>query len=298
MDDQESSAPFDWDDARVFLAAYRSGSSIGAAERLSVSHSTVRRRLAGLERALGTRLFTATTDGLRPTQAAEAALSAAEALEGAASTFAHQLRGDGRDLRGSLLVTVLHGLTHLIAPSIARFVRRHPRVNLTLRTENRITDLARREADVAVRMTNAPHESLFGRRIGQVSYGAYATAELIRTHGRDPAALPWVLWDPSAGAELTERWHTEHAGGRPPQVRVTDVSTMLELASGGIGAAVLPMPLAANTDLVPLETRLPGFDTDLWCLCHRDARDSERIRAFMEEAASTGERLADAHSVA
>ncbi|MGH1347803.1 MAG: LysR family transcriptional regulator [Nannocystales bacterium] len=296
MDDQESPAPFDWDDARVFLAAYRCGSSLGAAQRLSVSHSTVRRRLAGLERALNARLFTATPDGLHPTQAAEAALPAAEALERAASTFVHQLQGGSRALQGSLLVTTLHGLAGLIAPSVKRFTERYPQVALTLRCENQIKDLARQEADIAIRLVNTPDETLFGRRIGRVGFGAYAAPSLIARYGRDMTALPWILWDTRAGAEQTERWYAERSNGRAPVLRVTDVSAMLGLARNGVGGAVLPIPLVSGSGLEPVEARIAGFDTDIWCLCHRDARNSERVRAFMHEASTTGARIAAAHA--
>ena len=78
---------FNWDDARIFLAAYRRGSLMGAGEALGISHSTVRRRLAGLEAALGVTLFTPTADGLVPTDAAKTAFDVAESIETATTHF-------------------------------------------------------------------------------------------------------------------------------------------------------------------------------------------------------------------
>jgi len=283
-----STSKLDWDDARIFLAAYRSGSLLGAAQILGVSHSTVRRRLAGLEAALDARLFTATPEGLIPTDAAEKAFAAAERVETAMITFSEGVAGDARDLQGALVITTVDGLVYIIAPAISAYADKHPNVRITVNTDNRFFDLARREADLAVRLTNAPDETLFGRKIGVVAYAPYATRSLIKQCGKAFAELPWVLWDASAGATGTEQWVNKHAGGAAPAARVTNVTSMVSLARAGVGAALLPVPLAKSAGLVQLAEPVPGFDMDLWCLCHRDLRHSERVRAFMDQLAETG----------
>lgn len=288
MNVHNSTAAFDWDDVRIFLAAYRSGALVGAAQQLGVSHSTVRRRLAGLEAALGARLFTATSTGLLPTEAGGDAFAKAERLEAAATAFSSQIAGDARELHGSLVITTVDGLAEYLAPTIARFAQRHPHVLITLITDNRTLDLARREADLAVRLTNAPDERLFGRKIGTVAYAPFAAASLIARCGRDVSRLPWILYDEAAQAVESERWYAEQSAGRAPIARVSQAMAMLSLARAGLGGAVLPTPLATSAGLVALDGPIAGFETELWCLCHNDQRHASRIRSFMEELVAHG----------
>lgn len=285
---QNSTPKLDWDDARIFLAAYRAGSLMGAAQALGVSHSTIRRRLTGLERTIGAKLFTPTSEGLVPTDAAEVALGAAETIETSVLSFADRLSGNARDLRGSLIVTTVDGLAEIIAPSLTLYAEQYPNVAITFNTSNRFLDLARREADVAVRLTNTPDDRLFGRKIGEIMYAPFATRELVEAHGKDVAKIPWILWDRAAGAVGTESWYHQWSGGREPVARVTNAMALLSLARTGLGGAVLPVPLAMKTGLVALEAPLEGLATDLWCLCPMDLRRSERVRTFMDLLVSQG----------
>ena len=164
-----------WDDARFFLAVLRSGSLSGAARQLRCSHSTVRRRLQALELAVGVQLFVSANDGLAPTDAALEALPHAEALEQAALDFGRQLSGRSEALAGRIRCTVIDALTDWIAPAIALLGERHPAIEVELLSDNRYLDLARREADVAIRASNRPAPSLFGRRVGRFEYAPFAS---------------------------------------------------------------------------------------------------------------------------
>lgn len=282
MDDRNSTSEFDWDDARVFLAAYRETSLLGAAKILGVSHSTVRRRLAGLEKSIGTSLFSATSDGLIPTDAAEAAYSVAEQVEAAAAAFGGRLTGDARELEGSLVLTTLDGLSEFVAPIITRFVQSYPKIEITLNTENRKLDLARREADVALRLTDTPDERLFGRRVGKVRYAAFAAPDLVERHGTAISELPWILWSEASGAVGTEAWYAEQSGGKTPVARITNAMALISLIKAGVGGGVLPLPMVHQANLIQLSEPIASFATDLWCLCHNDLRHSERVRKFMD----------------
>ena len=272
----------------MFLAAYRAGSLMGAAEALGISHSTVRRRLANLEAAMGTKLFTATPEGLVAADGADAAFAAAERIEDAVASFSHRLIGESRELRGSLIVTTVDGLAEHLAPIITRYAEQHPLVAVTLNAENRYLDLSRREADVAVRLTNTPDEHLFGRKVGAVDYAPCAAPALVERYGPRVAELPWILWDETARAVGAERWYAQNGGGRPPVARVTNAMTLMSLARAGLGGALLPVPLAVSAGLVILSKPIEGFRTNLWCLCHQDLRHSQRVRHFMDHVSEYG----------
>lgn len=287
MTAEKSTYRIDWDDARFFLAALRAGSYLGAARRLGVSHSTVKRRLQGLEDALDAKLFTATGDGVSPTDAALAALDAAEEIEQSVFRFGDRLLGESRELSGTLIVTTVDGMTGMLARTIRAYRKRHPKVGLVLSTNNRPLDLRRREADVAIRITNTPEENLFGRKVSECEYRPFASKTLIRRLGERYSELPWVMWDHSAGATETEAWFKKNVAGGNPAVRVTNITSMITLAAEDVGAAILPEFCGYEAGLAPIGEPIKGFQTDIWCLCHQDLRHSERARAFMEEAAKT-----------
>lgn len=276
-----SSGWFDWDDARYFLAAYRKGSLSRAAGSLGVSHSTVRRRLAGLEASLGVKLFTPTGEGLVPTDAARAAFAPAERVEEAVTHFGGRLRGETRDLTGSLIVTTVDAMANVLAPVVRRYRDRHPMVTVILDTDNKRLDLRRREADVAIRITDRPDDDLFGRKIGVIDYRPFADASLIERYGQAFDNLPWILYAASAEARGTEAWFHDSVRPSTPPVRVTHTAAMVTFAFEGVGAAVLPEPCGLAAGLVPIGDVISGFRTDVWSLCHRDLRASDRVRSFM-----------------
>lgn len=285
MTDKKTTVQFDWDDARFFLAAYRAGSLLGAAKVLGVSHSTVKRRIEGLERSLGVRLFAPTGEGLVPTDAARSALDVGEQVEQSIGLFGDRLAGASREISGSLIITAVDAMAAMMAPIFRQYAKQFPKVSLTLYTDNRPLDLSRREADVAIRITNKPDEDLFGRRVGDCEYRPFASQELVQSYGKRISDLPWILWDHSAGATGTEAWFKKTIKGGLPIIRVTNTTAMISLVRESVGAAVLPEPCGLAAGLTPIGAPIEGFRTGIWCLCHQDLRYSERVRRFMDEAA-------------
>ena len=141
-----------WDDVRVFLSVHRLGSHKRAARPLGVNATTVGRRISALEQALGVRLFARTPEGLQSTPAGLGLVSHAERMELEALELQRQLAGADRRLEGLLRVSASDGLLHhVLLPALAEFRRAHPALSLELRSEPRVVDLSRREADVALR---------------------------------------------------------------------------------------------------------------------------------------------------
>ncbi len=270
----------DWDDARYFLAAFRGGSLSAAAKTLGCSHSTVRRRLQGLEDSLGTPLFVASPDGLVPTDEAREAIPHAESIEGAAMSFARHLSGRSEALTGRVVVTTIDAMVDWLTPGILAFHRAHPHIELELLTGISPLDLARREADVAVRMTNKPNPALFGRKVSQLQFAPFATKKLARKYKGREHEIPWILFSESAGAVLTEKWYRRFSGGRAPVVRVSQGNALMSLMQSGLGGGLIPTSLATRS-MVQLGDAMPELASDVWCLTHYDLRHSTRIREFM-----------------
>lgn len=154
-----------WDDLRYVLAVARRGTLTSAGDELRVTHTTVGRRLRALECAMSVRLFDRTPDGLVPTPAGQELVAAATQMEAELQAARRRIMGRDAELHGALRVSIFDFLLWRCADALESFMRRYPRVDLTITTSLDAVSLARREADVAIRLTDQPPELLLGRRV-------------------------------------------------------------------------------------------------------------------------------------
>ncbi len=267
-----------WDNLRVFLALSRAGSVAAAARVLSVSRSTVNRRLDTLEGGRAA-LFIRTEDGLLLTDAGSELVPIAERLEQEAFAAERLLGGQDFRLEGRLELTVFDAIEGLFAPVLADFAALHPSIDLRVRTSNQVASLRRRETDVAIRATQTPGQSLFGRAIATMPYAVFGNAQQL---GCDNP--PWVLWDEGMGAEGT--WALARKRARPLHIaaQVDSFGLMLGLTRAGVGVSLLPMAVAQRFPELHLLGEAPckGLDQRVWLLTHPDLRRSARVRAAMD----------------
>ena len=173
-----------WDDLQSFLAIARHGTLSAAARALGVRQTTMGRRLLGLEARAGARLLTKTPGGYVLTPAGEAILGHVERIE--AETLAVERRISGRDIRleGVVRVTTLEILAvEVLTPALARLQRDHPGIALEISAEARSVSLTRREADIALRLVRLTQNDLAVRKVGDLSFGIYASAGSLERHG-------------------------------------------------------------------------------------------------------------------
>lgn len=274
----------DWDDLRVFLAVSRQGTLSGAARSLAVNHSTVFRRLNALEAKLNVRLFERLPGGYEPTVAGEALCEAAGKAEAEILAAERKLAGQDLRLGGALRITMPDTLARLLLPSlIAPFERRYPEIELELLVSSEMLNLTKRDADIALRPTNDPPETLVGRRLCGIATAIYGHIDLAGDAG-DRARARWVAPDDSLAHLASARWL--RALAPPVSIRVSSLSGMLEAAKAGMGLAALPCFMA---DPEPCLRRVrgvvPELETGLWVLTHADLRRTARIRAFLDGVA-------------
>ncbi len=273
-----------WDDLRMVLAVARQGSLSGAARVLSVNHSTVFRRLNGLEGRLGVRLFDRQAAGYVPTPAGDALSETAGRVEAEILAAERTLTGQDLQLRGPLRVTMPDTVARLLLPvMIAPFERRYPEIELELVISTAFLNLSKRDADIAVRPTNAPPETLIGRRLCGLASAVYACVEA-DDPGEALAESPWVAPDDSLAHIASARWLRDL--DPPVAIRANTVSGLMDAAKAGMGLAALPCFMG---DQEPMLRRvgdpIPALETGLWALTHRDLRQTARIRAFLEALA-------------
>lgn len=272
----------DWDDLRVFLELARRGSLSAAARALRLSHATVGRRLTALESALGRTLVERRPDGYRLTDEGEAVRALAEAMDDRAQAIRRR-EGGGGGLSGTVRLTMTQALAdRFLIPRLGPLRAAHPDLDLEIVTDNRALSLARREADLAIRLARPQHGDLIGRRLATLGYGLYAAPDA-------PDAL--VGYDETL-ADLPEAaWLAQHGGGRRVAFRANSVLGQMAAAVAGFGAALLPCMLAeGEPGLLRLPPPGPPLTREAWLLVHRDRKDVPRVRAVIDHLTDLFER--------
>jgi DNA-binding transcriptional LysR family regulator len=269
-----------WDDLRLVLAIFRAGTLSGAARALGVTHSTVFRRLGAIERQIGVRLFDRFRDGYAATPAGESAASLAARFEGEVLALERSL--SGQDLRPSGMVRIATAdtVSTLLMPHLAALRRAHPDILIELTLSNAMANLTRRDADIAVRPTPEPPETLVGRRLCDIAHAVYS-ADPARG---DPAAEPWIGLDEALRATVIGRWLRQAVPAERVVCRVDALPALRDAARAGLGLALLPCYVG---DVTPGLCRAdPAVQAEprsaLWLLTHDDLKRSPRIRAVMD----------------
>jgi DNA-binding transcriptional LysR family regulator len=277
-------ATWQWDDVRFFLAVARTGSLSGAARALDVGHVTVGRRISLLERRLGVSLLNRTPDGFAATAAGEAILRQCIAMENAALDLERIAAGRDSLAAGSIRLTATEALAHrVIAPAIAELRKSHPDLQVDLAVGVRSLDIARREADLAVRVGRPSGPGLVSRKLGEVGYSLYASRSYFAKHripqrGKGLAECDLITFT-GAPAATSPFFMNESLEGARIALRCNNPLIQLQAAANGIGIAELACFLADDcADLVRIWSDEPPALRSVWLVMHEDLRRSARIR--------------------
>jgi DNA-binding transcriptional LysR family regulator len=281
--------PTDWDDLRYVLAVARGGNHSAAARRLGINPSTVFRRLAALEQRLGTRLFDRQGGRHEPTAAGSDLLAAAERIEGEMDNLERRLAGRDLRLTGSVRVTAPDDMVeHLLVEPLSAFHQAYPEIMLEMAIDNRMLSLTKREADIALRPTSQPPETLVGRRVARVRSGVYGRGDrFAQASGMIPeadlGAHPWVGWEEGGLPSSLGRWMGQHVPAESLVYRANSMLNIFAACRAGIGLALLPCFLGDRAGELRRVTPLPeDLSVDLWILTHPDIRRTARIRAVTD----------------
>jgi len=274
-----------WDDLRLFLAVARSGSISGAAKQLGVQHSTISRRMRQFEQKLGARLIERKSGGYELTHAGEHVKEAAANIEREVLGVDGALIGKDSQLIGPLRVTAINNMAStVLMPMFAEFSNQHPLVKLHIVVSNLDASLSQRDADVAIRLTNSPPDTLIGKRIVTVAstiYGSRSYIEKLRQQNREPK---WIGVDCCG---FHKAW-TKQACGEQPHNFISD-DTLLTLAAikQDLGVSILPCFMGdADRELVRYCDPDPAYDLGLWVLLHPDLKRTARVLTFRDHMMS------------
>jgi DNA-binding transcriptional LysR family regulator len=278
----------DWNDLRFALALGRERTLTAAARAFGVSQPTASRRLAAVERAIGTKLFLRGALGYAPTDAGRRLL---DMLEGVSSALgrAETLASDERKVEGvvRLAVTDVTAI-HLLEAALPALHARHPALVVELLVGTRVLDLSRREADLAVRLVSPEGAELARRSLGEMRYGLYASERYVQKRGKPADAIDLgghAIIQPigEIASSPEAQYLAEHVRGTTVALRTTSMLAMAHAAAAGMGLAILPVPIALSVGGLTRVSDVPALrPRKIWLVTHADARRIPRVRAVMD----------------
>lgn len=280
-----------WEWYRSFLGVLREGSLSGAARALDLTQPTVGRHVAALEAHVGQSLFVRTPAGLLPTEAALSLRPYAEAMDSTAAALERTARSHGDGVRGVVRVTASEVVgVEVLPPLIADLRERHPELVIELVLSNKVQDLLRREADIAVRMTPPKQEQLIARRVGVIEVGLHAHERYLKAHGT-PRSMRALIDEGHAliGYDQPAPYVRELARRYPVMarerfaVRADSDLAHLALIRAGVGLGLCQVAVAKRDPaLKRVLKRELGIPLETWLTMHGDLRDSPRCRVVFE----------------
>ncbi|MBX7191548.1 MAG: LysR family transcriptional regulator [Sandaracinaceae bacterium] len=284
-----------WDDVRFVLALAKAGSLAKTAKTLGVDHTTVGRRVEALERSLGVRLFTRTSGGYVPTAELERLSPDLRSVEDAVIALERGAHAQKSTIDGVVRVTSPETFGCLyLAPRLASLRHAHPSLGIELSSTGTVLDLARREADVAVRMFKSAHDGLVVKRVGALRHGLYASegylsrrplkrASELREHALLTTEAPSRAKKKTSAPDA--RWLEQLSGGARPALVCDLTVALLSACREGAGIAVLPRYVGdAEPSLVHLPMPEPPSEP-IWITVHRDMKDTPRVRLVLDHLA-------------
>ncbi|MEH6450543.1 MAG: LysR family transcriptional regulator [Oleispira sp.] len=275
----------DWNALKVFLAIAEKQNLVDAAESLSMSHSTIYRRLNDFEEQVG-RLFERLNGRYELTELGEKMLMHARIISHSFDDIDRQLAGQDTQPKGIVRITAPSSFSYNELPlHLATFNQRYPEIKLELLVTPLELNMSNRQADIALRVTSTPPEYLVGREIRRIKWGVYANADYINEFGK-PDSLKELSQHKLIGAagslanHPTFIWQEKNLASTIGP-RTDDLVAMACLANNAYGLAILPDDLK-QPGLVRLFTFEPAKENQLWILTHPDLRKVERIKLVMK----------------
>lgn len=272
-----------WNDLRFFVAVAEEGTLSGAARRLGKDHTTVARRIEALESHLGAHLFDRLATGWKLTYAGENLVPVAGRIEEDVLAFERQARGD-ETAHGVVRISVPPAAGRLLfTPRLAELLRDQKNLEYEIIGSSVVANLARREADIAVRMATPDQSGLIARKLTHLRYGVYA-AKGYR------ARVPESDWEFCADGYNTihdhqQNWIWETLDRELPiRVKADDSQTVLAFVAAGHGLGLLPRYIADPDERLELilDDTLNEISKPVWLVVHPDMRRSPGVRMVMD----------------
>lgn len=280
---------FDWNQARAFLVTAEEGSLSAAARALNLTQPTLGRQVAALEQALGVTLFERVGRGLVLTQSGEDLLEHVKSMGMAASRVSLSASGHSQEVAGDVCISVSEIYAALLLPPVMAKLRQiHPGINIEIVASNDVSDLQRREADIAIRSFRPTQTELIAKKLSDVNASFYATPDYLEQFG------PVTSLDDLKQADFIS------VGGLDAYINgLSDFGIYLqahnfpirtenhivhwEMTKQGLGIGIVPCHIGDAENKV--QRVIPDFIAmtfSVWLTSHRELRTSKRIRLVFD----------------
>ncbi|MDX7952141.1 LysR family transcriptional regulator [Lichenihabitans sp. Uapishka_5] len=278
----------DWALYRTLLAVIEDGSLSGAARRLGMTQPTVARHIDALEAALGGDLFVRSQRGLAPTDLALALRPHAETMASTAAALLRTASGTAGDVAGTVRISAsdVVGVEHL-PPILARLRADHPRLAIELALTDRVDDLLRREADIAVRNIEPTQGALIARRLPAADLGFHARRDYLKRRGTpatlaDLAGQDLIGFDTETPALRAMVAHLPGMGRSSFALRTDSNLAQLAAIRAGFGIGLCQVAIARRDSSLVRVLEEITFPLPLWVAMHEDLKTSARYRVVFD----------------
>lgn len=276
-------------DIRVIEALQRNPTFSAAARDLGVAHTTVARKVAALETHFDARLIERVGEEVVLTAEGEKVVRTAERMDEAFFQLEREVTGRDGQLTGKISLTTVDILAWRYMDRLQVFSAKYPDIELNLATDSEVRSLSRREAEVAIRLTNAPEEHLYGHVIGRLEFAPYVLASC-RDCMDDPCdmnAYRWIGYSARDCAARSDKAIKKLAPNGRIHTKIPTPLLMQTAIKSGLGAGLLPTVIADDEpDLVRLDDAV-CFGLDIWILAPKELRRTARIRALFSVLGKT-----------
>jgi len=280
---------FDWSLVRSFLAVLEKGSLLAASRDLQLSQPTIGRHVAELESQLGLVLFDRNGRGLLPTEAAYHLAESARIMQSGADQLARNVMGADLGASGTVRITASQPVScYVLPPLLAQMRLSLPDIQVELVASNEVSNLLRREADIAVRMVQPEQASIIARRVGKVTLRACAHQDYLRRRGvpRQPNDL--LAHDLIGGDRNDDTLKGFAAQGlvvgrEQFAFRADDLIVVWQAVRAGLGVGFVSEHLIrSDPAVIPVLPKLKIEPLPVWLAVHKEIRTSKRIRAVYD----------------
>lgn len=279
----------DWNHIRAFQATVETGSLSGAARRLGLSQPTLSRQVAALESELKVTLFERVGRHLELTESGRALAAHAQLMQQASASFDLAATGQSEAIEGTVVVSASDAVSHYLLPRVLRRVREvAPAVTVEVVVANALSDLRRREADIAIRHVRPTEDELIGRWVRDATAGFFASREWVARNGhpRTAAEVTGAAFIGGASDGRYGHWLNElgvEVGLTSFPLRAESFTVAWQLAREGLGIAAIDHDIARGMpDLVEVLNEVPAVRFPFWLVTHREVQTSRRIRIVFD----------------
>ncbi|CTQ52873.1 HTH-type transcriptional activator CmpR [Roseibium album] len=283
---------FDWNQARAFLVTAEEGSLSAAARALGLTQPTLSRQVAALEEALGVTLFERVSKSLILTEAGIELVEHVRAMGDAASRVSLAASGQSQQIEGLVTISTTDLMATYILPDILRDLRhKAPGVEVKVHCTNSLSDLRRREADIAIRHVEPDHPDLYARKLREAPARIYAARSYLERFGRklsrkEASQLDYIGFDNNE--ELVGYLRAFGLHVSESNIKLSSPSGVVawQLVRDGLGLCIMADEIANRCpDIVPAFADVDPVTFPIWLVTHRELHTSRRIRTVFDHLA-------------